>query len=90
VSKADEHHHGFGLMQRSNIVDGGIPPRAQIDEMLARPNGTDVPLHWLCELSKARDMLDEAEGLPDGSAGLIALVDSAADIEDQAVQAFLT
>jgi hypothetical protein len=93
VSRADEHHwydghHGFGLMQRSDITDGGIPPRAYIDAMLARPSGTDVPLHWIRELSKARDMLDETEDLPDGSERLIALVDCAADIEDQATQAF--
>jgi hypothetical protein len=83
-------HHGFGLMQRSDIVDGGIPPRAQIDAMLAYPRGTDVPLHWIHELSKARDMLDETEELPDGSDRLIALVDCAADIEDRAIQDFLS
>jgi hypothetical protein len=87
----DYHRHrGFGLMQRTDITDGGVPPRAQIDAMLARARDTDVPLHWIRELSKARDMLDETEELPDGSERLIALVDHAADIEDRAIQAFLS
>jgi hypothetical protein len=81
-------HHGFRLMQRTDIIDDGVPPRAQIDAMLARPRGTDVPLYWIRELSKARDMLDETEELPDGSERLIALVDYAADIEDRAIQTF--
>jgi hypothetical protein len=81
-------HHGFRLMQRTDITDGGAPSRAQIDAMLARPKRTDVPLYWIRELSKACDMLDETEKLPDGSERLIALVDFAADIEDRAIQAF--
>jgi hypothetical protein len=77
-------------MQRADITDGGVPPRAQIDAMLARPKGTDVPIYWIRELSKARDMLDKTEELPDGSERVIALVDHAADIEDRAIQAFLS
>jgi hypothetical protein len=80
--------HGFRLMQQTDISDGGVPPRAQIDAMLAHPRGTDVPLYWIRELSTARDMLDETEQLPDGSERLKASVDSAADIEDRALKAF--
>jgi hypothetical protein len=40
-------HHGFRLMQRTDITDGGVPPRAQIDAMLARPRDTDVSLYWI-------------------------------------------
>ena len=82
--------HGFGLMQRSDVIFGGVPRREQLQAMLANATGTDVPLHWLRELSKARDMLDEAEQLPHGSERLIELIDSAADIEDQAIKSFLS
>jgi hypothetical protein len=81
---------GFGLMQRTDITQCGVPPRTEIDAMLANSSGTNVPLYWLHELSKARDMLDEAEQLPDGSERLIELIDSAADIEDQAIKSFLS
>jgi hypothetical protein len=47
-----------------------------------------VPLEWIRELFKARDMLDETEQLPDGSERLIALADSAYDIEELAIEAF--
>jgi hypothetical protein len=73
------------LMQRADISFCGILPREHIDEMLVRPSATDVPRYWLRELSRARDMLDEAEQLPDGSAPLIALMDSAFAIEDKAL-----
>jgi hypothetical protein len=79
--------HGF-VVQRSDVVDGGIPTRGRLDAMRAVPGKTDVPWRWICELSKARDMLDEAEQLPDGSEPLIALMESAADIEEQAVRRF--
>jgi hypothetical protein len=82
------HRHGFRLIKRTDIVDGGVPPRAQIDALLAHPKRTDVPIYWIRELSKARDMLDETEELSDGSERLIALVDFAADIEENAIQAF--
>jgi hypothetical protein len=84
-----DRHHGFGLMQQGDIVDGGVPPRAQIDAMLKYPRGTDVPLYWIRELSKARDMLDETDQLPDGSERLIPLADFAYDIEERAIQKFL-
>jgi len=71
------------------VVDGGIPTRRQIEAMLANPGGTDVPLYWVRELAKARDMLDEARRRPDGSERLIALIDSASDIEEDAIKAFL-
>jgi hypothetical protein len=77
--------HGFVLMQRMNIVRGGIPPREDINAMLAAPRKTDVPPYWICELSKARDQLDEAEQLPDGSEWLITLIDSALEIEERAI-----
>jgi hypothetical protein len=104
MSRADKHNwygktkkkledyyrnYGFGLVQRSEIVDGGVPTRKQLDAMLAAPNKTDVPRYWIRELSKARDMLNETEQLPDGSEHLIALIDSAGDIEERAIQAFL-
>jgi len=73
------------LMQRSDIAFGGVPPRALIDAMLAVPRGTDVPPHWIRKLSKARDQFDEAEQLPDGSKRRNVPIDSASDIEDQAV-----
>jgi hypothetical protein len=40
------------------------------------------PRRWVRELSRARDMLDEAEQLPDGSAPLIKLMENAAGIEE--------
>jgi hypothetical protein len=73
-------------MQRADISFCGILPREAIDAMLTTPNATDVPLYWVRELSKARDLLDEAEQLPDGSERLIALMDSAFAIEDKALQ----
>jgi hypothetical protein len=83
-----ERHHGVGLVQRSDIVYGGVPTRRQLEAMPANPRGTDVPLFWIRELAKARDMLDEATRRPDGSEHLIALIDSASDIEESAIKAF--
>jgi hypothetical protein len=74
------------LMHRADIPICGIFPREEIDAMLATPRATDVPPYWVLELSKARDLLDEAEQLPDGSERLIALMDSAFAIEDKALQ----
>jgi hypothetical protein len=79
--------HGF-VVQQSDVVAGGVPTRSQLNAMRAMPGKTDVPRHWVCELSKARDMLDEAEQLLDGSAPLIALMENAADIEEEAVRRF--
>jgi hypothetical protein len=79
--------HGF-VVQQSDVVDGGVPTRAQLNAMRAMPGKTDVPRPWVRELSKARDMLDEAEQLPDGSAPLITLMENAADIEEEAVRRF--
>jgi hypothetical protein len=76
------------IVQRSDIADGGAPTRERLDAMLAAPRKTDVPLYWIRELFKARDMLDETEQLPDGSERLIALADSAYDIEELAIEAF--
>jgi hypothetical protein len=92
MSRADTRHNyqrKHGMVQQGDIIADGIPPRAYIDAMLMYPRGTDVPLHWIRELSKARDMLDDTEDLPAGSKRLGALVDSAADIEDRAILAFL-
>jgi hypothetical protein len=80
--------HGF-VVQRSDVVDGGVPTRAQLSAMRAMPEKTDVPRRWVRNPSMARDMLDEAEQLPDGSAPLIALIDDAADIEEEAIRSFL-
>jgi hypothetical protein len=77
------------LMQRVDLPLVGVPPRAALDTMLAAPIGTDVPRHWVRELSKARDQLDEAEGLPDDSERRNMLIDSASDIEERAIQEFL-
>jgi hypothetical protein len=74
------------LMQRADVSFCGILPREEIDAMLAAPSATDVPLYLVRELSKARDLLDEAEQLADGSERLIALMDSAFAIEDKALQ----
>lgn len=81
--------HGIGVIQRSQVVDGGIPTRGQLNVMLAPSSKTDVPRYWILELSKARDMLDEAEQLPDGSERLMALIDSASDTEERAIKSFL-
>jgi hypothetical protein len=77
--------HGF-VVQQSDVVDGGVPTRSQLNAMRAMPGKTDVPRYWVGELSRARDMLDEAEQLPDGSAALIILMENAADIEEEAVR----
>jgi hypothetical protein len=79
----------MNLMQQIDVALGGIPPREELDAMLAAPRGTDVPLYWVRELSKARDQLDQAEQLPDGSVRRLMLIDSASDIEEQAIQGFL-
>jgi hypothetical protein len=79
--------HGF-VVQRSDVVDGGIPTRRELDAMRAMPGKTDVPRRWIRELCKARDMLDEVEQLPDGSEPLNALVESAAHIEEEALERF--
>jgi hypothetical protein len=79
--------HGF-VVQQHDVVAGGVPTRPQLNAMRAMPGKTDVPRHWSRELSRARDMLDEAEQLPDGSASLITLVENAADIEEEAVGRF--
>ena len=79
-----------GLVQKIDVVRGGIPPRAAIDAMLAAPGRTNVPLHWIGELSRARDALDEAEQLPDGSERRLSLIDFASDIEERAVQELQT
>jgi hypothetical protein len=79
--------HGF-VVQQSDVVDGGVPTRSQLNALHAMPGKTDVSRHWVCELSRARDMLDEAEQLPDGSAPLIILMENAADIEEEAVCSF--
>jgi hypothetical protein len=55
----------------------------------AAPGKTDVPRCWILELSKARNVLDKTEQLPDGSERLVALIDSASDIEDRAIKSFL-
>lgn len=34
-------------MQPSDIVSAGIPPRVELEEMLACPSSTDVPRNWL-------------------------------------------
>jgi hypothetical protein len=78
------------LMQQIDIALGGIPPRKDIDAMLAKPRGTDVPPYLVRELSRAREQLDEAEQLLDGFVRRVILIDSAADIEEQAIQEFLT
>jgi hypothetical protein len=78
------------LVQQNDIPPVGVPPRAELDAMLAAPGETDVPRYWVLELSKARDQFDEAEQLPDGSERLIELIDSASDIEEQAVREFST
>lgn len=72
--------HGIGVIQRSQVVDGGIPTRGQLNVMLAPSSKTDVPRYWILELSKARDMLDER---------LMALIDSASDTEERAIKSFL-
>jgi hypothetical protein len=77
------------LMQKSDIPLVGVPPRAELDAMLAAPGETDVPRYWVLALSKARDQFDEAEQLPDGSERLMQLIDSASDIEDRALHEFL-
>jgi hypothetical protein len=79
----------MNLMQQIDIARVGVPPRAELDAMLVAPRGTDVPRQWVCELSKARDQLDEAEGLPNDSERRAMLIDSASDIEEQAIQNFL-
>jgi hypothetical protein len=76
------------LMQRSDIALVGVPPRAELDAMLAAPRGTDVSRRLVRELSKARDQLDEAHRLSDGSERRAILIDSASDIEEQAVHEF--
>lgn len=76
------------MMQRIDVVQMGVPPRAELDAMLAAPWKTDVPRHWIVRLSKARDQFDEADQLPDGSERLCELVDCASDIEEEAVEAF--
>ncbi len=75
------------MMQRSDITSAGIPPRAELDKMLASPSSTDVPRLWLAQLSQARACLDAAEFLQDGSQRLCQLIDTACDIEEAAVQA---
>lgn len=35
------------MMHRSDIVAAGIPPRAELNKMLASPASTDVPPPWL-------------------------------------------
>jgi hypothetical protein len=83
-------HRFYGSTESKNERSrGGVPPRADLDAMLAIPRGTDVPAHWVREFSKARDQLDEAEGLPDGPERRATLIDSASDIEEQAIQEFL-
>jgi hypothetical protein len=72
-------------VKRIDIVQAGIPPRATFDAMLAAPSTTDVPRRWIRELSSARDQLEEAEQLPDGSERPIELIDSASTIEEQAI-----
>jgi hypothetical protein len=74
-------------MQKIDIVRSGIPPRDAIDAMLLTPTGTDVPIFWIDELSKARDAFDQADNLPDGSQQRSSLIDLGADIEERAVAA---
>lgn len=76
------------MMQKSDVVSCGIPPRHELDAMCAAPHMTDIPRSWVIELLKARDQLDAAERLPDGSAELIGLIDAASDTEEQAIAAF--
>jgi len=56
------------MMQRSEIVSAGIPPRADLAQMLACPSSTDIPRIWLEALSRARACLDAADILKDGVA----------------------
>ena len=76
------------MMQRIDVILCGIPPRGELEAMLAAPRLTDVPQHCVSALWKARNQLDEAEQLPDGSEKLVSLVDAALDIEERAIQAF--
>jgi hypothetical protein len=78
---------GF-VVQRRDVGAGGVPTRSQLDAMRAMPGKKDVPRHWVGELSEARDLLDEAKQLSDGSAPLITLMENAADIEEEAVRRF--
>lgn len=75
------------MMQRSDIVSAGIPPRAELDDMLACPSSTDVPRLWLDALSGARACLDAADALEDGSPHLCQLIDAAGEIEEAAIRA---
>jgi hypothetical protein len=76
------------IVQKNDIVRGGIPTREQLDAMLAAPRETDVPRYWVLELSKACDQRNETEHLPDGSERLIELIDSSSDTKEHAVREF--
>ena len=53
------------MFQQSDVVRCGIPPRAELDAMLASPRSTDIPRNWISALMRAREQLDEADQLPD-------------------------
>lgn len=76
------------MFQQSDVVRCGIPPRAELDAMLASPRSTDIPRNWISALMRAREQLDEADQLPDGSERVCALIDGAMDIEERAVATF--
>ncbi|MHC2617976.1 hypothetical protein ACVIW2_000007 [Bradyrhizobium huanghuaihaiense] len=75
------------MMQRSDIVSAVIPPRVELDQMLAFPSSTNVPRTWLAALSRARAWLDATDVLEDGSPRLCQLIDAAGEIEEAAIRA---
>ena len=78
------------LIYRNDVVRGGIPPRADLDDAsVSAFNGAGISRYWLGQFSKARDQLDEADQLPDGSEQRNALIDLASDIEERAIEEFL-